>query len=292
MTRISDGLPAGRAVAEGPQNPVADAYRLLAGLTLSTPSSAYQEWVNAGQPWNTAQPVADLATTLRSHGYTVYVLGDTSHLTARTPEDHTPFSATGWPNASPRWWVHACDIMPPPAGSGLPTLTQLAGQIVGDRQGGAAPWLKYLNWTHGDGWCVHESWEPGHNVTSSNDTGHIHISVRSDYTRSAAASGYDPVVRFHGGTNPVTPGNTPGQSAPPWPGRYLTYTPGHQMMSGPDVRQWQQRMKDRRWTIDVDNWYGGQSSSICGQFQLEKRLRVDRVVGPVTWAATWELTIT
>lgn len=259
-------------------------------------SAGYQQWIGAGRPYSVAQPIADLAGTLRRQGYTVYTIGDNSHLTASTPEDHCPFSYTGWPASSPRWWIHACDIMPPPGGSGLPPLAQLGQQLVNDKQNGVpgASWLKYLNWTHPDGRCVHESWEPGHNVTSSSDTGHIHISARSDSTHSGVASGYDPVARFRQGGGVVTPPVPhPGTSAPAWPGRYFQYTPGRSMVNGSDVRQWQQQMKNRGWQVGVDGWYGAQSASICRQFQTEKRLSpVDGIVGPNTWRATWEASIT
>lgn len=261
-------------------------------------SQGYWDWINAGRPFTTAQPIVDLGRTLRGYGYTVYTIGDNSHLQANTPEDHCPFSYTGWPVPSPRWWIHACDIMPPPAGSGLPNLAQLGGQLVADKLAGHAgvAWLKYLNWTRADGQCVHESWEPGHNVRSSSDTGHIHISARSDFTNSAAAVDYDPVARFRQGGGVVTPPVPPSvapASAPAWPGRYLQYVAGRRLMSGSDVRQWQQRMRDRGWRIGVDGYYGQESAGVCRAFQTEKRLYpVDGIVGPVTWAAAWTSPVT
>lgn len=259
-------------------------------------SQGYWDWINAGRPFATAQPIADLAGTLRRYGYTVYTIGDNSHLQANTPEDHAPFSYTGWPSSSPRWWIHACDIMPPGSGSGLPSLAQLGAQLVNDKQGGipAAQWIKYLNWTRADGQCVHESWEPGHNVRSSGDTGHIHLSARSDATRSGAAAGYDPVARFRQGGGVVTPVvPPPAGSAPAWPGRYLEYVPGRPMMYGSDVRTWQQKMRDRGWSIGVDGFFGEGSAAVCRSFQTEKRLiPVDGIIGPVTWSATWTSPVT
>jgi len=55
------------------------------------------------------------------------------------------------------------------------------------------------------------------------------------------------------------------------------------MMQGTDVRTWQQRMRDRGWTIAVDSWYGPQSERVCRQFQTNFRLQVDGIVGPITW---------
>lgn len=79
-------------------------------------------------------------------------------------------------------------------------------------------------------------------------------------------------------------------SVPAWPGRYLRNT--RPMMSGSDVRQWQSRMRARGWSLSVDGWYGPESERVCRQFQLEKRLGVDGIVGPVTWRAAWTAPVT
>ncbi|WP_433184890.1 peptidoglycan-binding domain-containing protein [Actinoallomurus sp. CA-150999] len=60
----------------------------------------------------------------------------------------------------------------------------------------------------------------------------------------------------------------------------------------PRVRQWQQQMKDRGWSIAVDSDYGDDSERICKAFQKEKGLKVDGIVGPITWKATWEAPVT
>lgn len=85
---------------------------------------------------------------------------------------------------------------------------------------------------------------------------------------------------------PIPPG---GGGAPPWPGRYLRQPP---MMAGNDVRTWQARMAQRGWRIGVDGTYGPESERVCRQFQAEKGLGVDGVVGPVTWGAAWTAPIT
>src|SRR5215470_3332719 len=59
-----------------------------------------------------------------------------------------------------------------------------------------------------------------------------------------------------------------------------------------NVRTWQARMHDRGWTIDVDGMYGPDSERICRQFQAEKGLSVDGLVGPNTWKASWTAPIT
>lgn len=74
--------------------------------------------------------------------------------------------------------------------------------------------------------------------------------------------------------------------APPtWPGIVLLLV--SPIMHNSTVAQWQQRMKDRGWSIVVDGYYGPKSESICRQFQQEKGLMVDGKVGIQTWAATF-----
>ena len=54
------------------------------------------------------------------------------------------------------------------------------------------------------------------------------------------------------------------------------------------VRTWQDRMLARGWAIDVDGLYGAMSEATCRDFQDFSGLAVDGLVGPQTWAATWE----
>jgi peptidoglycan hydrolase-like protein with peptidoglycan-binding domain len=82
----------------------------------------------------------------------------------------------------------------------------------------------------------------------------------------------------------------PTANAPAWPGEYLRLqTP---LLHDDHVQLWQQRMADRGWPIGVDGWYGEQSASICRQFQQQKGLQVDGIVGPQTWAAAWTAPVT
>jgi hypothetical protein len=142
-------------------------------------SRQHQDWINHGKPDSgLALPLQLLANTLAAAGYTVYVYPNDAHLDAEPPEDHTYYSETGWPGTSPKWWRHAIDIMPPPSGSGLPSLTQLGQNIFNARQAGQITWLKYMNWPS-DGnlsRAVQDRWEPNHSRGSSSDTGHIHLS--------------------------------------------------------------------------------------------------------------------
>ena len=101
----------------------------------------------------------------------------------------------------------------------------------------------------------------------------------------------DTVLEMARGGAPAPPAAPagPGPAAPPWPGRYLAYPP---VMQGSDVSAWQTQMASRGWDIVADGQYGPQSQTVCRQFQAEKGLAVDGVVGPDTWAAAWTAPIT
>jgi GH25 family lysozyme M1 (1,4-beta-N-acetylmuramidase) len=77
---------------------------------------------------------------------------------------------------------------------------------------------------------------------------------------------------------------------PAWPGTNLTFTPPFGYTRGHGTRQ--QRMKDRGWSIGVDDVYGSASKTVCIAFQREKKLQVDGIVGPQTWNASWSAPIT
>lgn len=143
-------------------------------------SRQHQDWINRGKPDSgLALPLQLLANTLAAAGYTVYVYPNDAHLDAEPPEDHTYYAETGWPHASPKWWRHAIDIMPPPADKPhLPSLTTLGQTIFNARQAGQIAWLKYMNWpsTGSLQHAVQDRWEPTHARGSSSDTGHIHLS--------------------------------------------------------------------------------------------------------------------
>jgi peptidoglycan hydrolase-like protein with peptidoglycan-binding domain len=49
---------------------------------------------------------------------------------------------------------------------------------------------------------------------------------------------------------------------------------------------WQRAMKVRGWNITVDGYYGSQTEHIARQFQSEKRLTVDGLIGVGTWDRT------
>jgi murein L,D-transpeptidase YcbB/YkuD len=100
----------------------------------------------------------------------------------------------------------------------------------------------------------------------------------------------DEVLAMAGGAPggaPPAPSGPPTGSAPPFPGTLLVNFTSHH-----GTATWQQQMANRGWTIAVDDLYGDQSERTCRQFQAEKGLQEDGIVGPHTWAAAWTAPIT
>lgn len=62
--------------------------------------------------------------------------------------------------------------------------------------------------------------------------------------------------------------------------------------TGPDVQVFQRRMAERGWAITVDGQFGSQTEKVVRQFQTDKGLPVDGVVGQVTWRAAWTAPVT
>jgi peptidoglycan hydrolase-like protein with peptidoglycan-binding domain len=56
---------------------------------------------------------------------------------------------------------------------------------------------------------------------------------------------------------------------------------------GYPASQWQQKLKDHGWRIDVDNAWGAHSKSILSQFQADKGLTVDGLRGPASWTCLY-----
>jgi peptidoglycan hydrolase-like protein with peptidoglycan-binding domain len=106
----------------------------------------------------------------------------------------------------------------------------------------------------------------------------------------------DRVISMAGGQSaPTPPAQAPsapaGGPAPPLHVDYFGPAYGHNHTC-PDVAIWQQRMSDRGWSIDIDQIYGEGSESVCREFQAEKGLAVDGMVGPQTWGAAWTAPVT
>jgi len=72
-----------------------------------------------------------------------------------------------------------------------------------------------------------------------------------------------------------------------YPGHVLRYVAGKVPSYDSAAKQWQTRMRERGWSIQVDGFYGAKSAQICRQFQQEKGLQMDGVVGAATWTAAF-----
>jgi hypothetical protein len=97
-----------------------------------------------------------------------------AHLTADPPEDHTPFSATGWPLPTPLGVVTATDVMDRPD-LGV-VCAELVPYWLDQCRSGAMRWVKYINW-QGKRYDVRNGWAP---VPTAGHYDHAHISARSD----------------------------------------------------------------------------------------------------------------
>lgn len=108
---------------------------------------------------------------------------------------------------------------------------------------------------------------------------HMHVSVADPYDNETSEWAI-------GGPGVVTVVS----SFPAFPGRDLKVVSPR--MTGTDVRAWQAQMRRRGWRIEVDGVYGPASAEVARKFQGEKGLKVDGVVGPNTWNASFSLPIT
>jgi muramidase (phage lysozyme)/peptidoglycan hydrolase-like protein with peptidoglycan-binding domain len=75
---------------------------------------------------------------------------------------------------------------------------------------------------------------------------------------------------------------------PSFPGELFEYTNDQTLDYDPNVEVWQERMQERGWDIAADGFYGQDSQRIATQFQREKRLQIDGIVGPETWHAAFD----
>lgn len=153
-------------------------------MTLHT----YAFWRDNGQPYSDAVPIREQrAALVRIYGPGVLgeqlgTRGNQAHMTAHPPQDHTPFSATGWPVESPYGYGHALDW------SG-PNHERLGNYWIAQRTAGRSPWVKYINLRR-----VHYAWQPNLTRLTSSDL-HLHESIRSDWTQRSMAHGWAPLRR-------------------------------------------------------------------------------------------------
>lgn len=163
--------------------------------------AAYYSWDRLGRPLNPAQPIRELVNALKA-GYPAAAAqnlfswyADEAHYQANFPEDHTPYSYTGWPEPNPQWWVCATDIMHRPD-LGVDCKAIFA-HLLESAKAGLTPWLKYIIW-QARLYHISNEWRPQAN---SGHFDHIHISTRTDHLE-ASLNGWSPIP---GGADDMTP---------------------------------------------------------------------------------------
>lgn len=136
-------------------------------------------------------------------------------------------------------------------------------------------------------WSAAYGWKAREYKGSDPHTNHVHASS----LHTAAADNNHVGLNFGGGGSVPAPVPTPspGGQAPPFR-RLIELT--NPMMSGDDIRQWQQKMKDRGWSITVDGIFGPGSRTTLVAFQRQKGLLADGKLGPKSWAMTWNAPVT
>jgi len=141
-------------------------------------TQAYTDWVKQGKPFRLARPVLEYRSCFVDAGWPVGSLGtigDYAHLTAERPQDHTPFSYTGWPNPNPYPYVHAFDAGHLPS-QGF-DMAPVVRRWLQDARDGKTPWVKYIVW-RGQSFDVRRDWEP---AGASGHYDHAHVSIRTDW---------------------------------------------------------------------------------------------------------------
>ncbi len=92
------------------------------------------------------------------------------------------------------------------------------------------------------------------------------------------------------GSLPSLPGSELDAVAPATPPAAPRATLGRGSADA-DVRAWQRQLARRGWRITVDGIFGPQTQRVARQFQREKGLRYDGLVGRQTWNAAWRLPV-
>lgn len=149
-------------------------------------AKAYYTWDALGRPLEPCRPIREYVARLKiafpraANQFSWYA--NDAHYQAVPPEDHTPFSATGWPQASPQWVVFATDVMHRPD-LGV-DCNVLMPYWLAEARAGRTPWVKYLIW-QAKLYDVRNGWKP---VANSGHFDHGHLSCRTDHLNTSLGS--------------------------------------------------------------------------------------------------------
>jgi hypothetical protein len=148
-------------------------------------SEYYDDWVADGKPWRNARPVDEIVTKLKAARPAAAkagcfgTIGDLPHLLADTPQDHTPYSQTGWPLVHPYPRITATDIMHRPD-LGV-DCNEIHQHWLASAKAGQIKWIKYWIW-QGRRYDVRNNFNP---VSASGHYDHLHGSQRTDHIETS-----------------------------------------------------------------------------------------------------------
>lgn len=163
-------------------------------------TQAYWDWVADGRPFKLATPIAEYLAAFKAAGWptgSLGTIGDTAHLQADHPQDHTPFSATGWPLPSEYPYVHAFDAGHlPDSGHDM---RPVVAYWLAEARAGRSPWVKYIVW-RGQIFDVRNGWDA---EPASDHFDHAHVSIRTDWTHTSIGT-WKPVEKGSAVTTSTT----------------------------------------------------------------------------------------
>jgi hypothetical protein len=161
-------------------------------------TAAYGRWDRDGRPVTPSQTIREMVGKMKlaypraANTFSWYA--NEAHYQASFPQDHTPFSVTGWPGTSPYPVVFATDIMHRPD-LGV-DCNELFSFWLAEAKAGHTPWRKYIIW-QARLYDVRNAWRPQSN---SGHFDHIHLSDRTDWVNRSIGD-WDPT----GDSMPITP---------------------------------------------------------------------------------------
>lgn len=223
-------------------------------------SQQHQQWINEGSPWHLAVPLRELQDAiievLDPPRDTLGTIGDTAHLDAEPPEDHTPYSETGWPEPTPHLIVTALDYQ----GPGWEALFE---HMINTRHAGGFPWIKYINFRG-----IHHSWEPNYEAHPSSDwTGHGHLSIRSDWCFTSTGLTAEQLIGVAGPTPIPVPTADPVQEK--IMSVWQTISAG---ASGQHVMDAQGLLNAHGASLILDGLFGPKTTAATQHFQVERHV--------------------
>lgn len=248
-------------------------------------SRQHQQWINEGSPWHLAVPIRELQVAIiqvhNPPAETIGTIGDEAHLDAEPPEDHTPYSETGWPDHTPPFIVTALDYN----GPGWEALFE---HLINEHLAGNMPWIKYINFRG-----IHHSWEPSYATRASTDwTGHGHVSIRSDWCFVSTGLTAEQLIGVAGPTPIPVPTADPVKEK--IMSTWQTISAG---ASGQHVTDVQGLCNAHGASLILDGLFGPKTTAAVQHFQVERQVansvRADGTgdgqVGPQTLLALLDL---